>query len=64
MDQDDFEGTLVLEKMAEIGKLDQFFEAIDNDDFQQVIRMMKRARIDSKTISMLVQKMKDADGSH
>ena len=27
MDESEFEGTLVLEKLAEIGKLDDFFEA-------------------------------------
>ena len=27
----DFEGTEVLEKLAEIGKVDAFFEAVDSD---------------------------------
>lgn len=31
MDQTDFEGTLVLEKLAENGTVDAFFEAIDSD---------------------------------
>ena len=33
MDENDFEGTLVLEKLAEIDKVDAFYEAIDSDDF-------------------------------
>ena len=31
MDESEFEGTLVLEKLVEINKLDEFFEAIDSD---------------------------------
>lgn len=41
MDEKDFEGTLVLEKLAEIGKLDSFFEAIDSDDFDKPKPMKK-----------------------
>ena len=29
MDESDFEGSLVLEKLAEIGKIDDFFEALE-----------------------------------
>lgn len=31
----DFEGTLVLEKLAAIGCVDEFFEAVDDDDFER-----------------------------
>jgi len=31
MDEDEFEGTLVLEQLAAIGTVDDFFEAIDAD---------------------------------
>lgn len=64
MDEDDFEGTLVLEKLAEIGKVDDFFEAIDADDFGKATSLMKRARIDAETIAMVIKKMADADGEH
>lgn len=64
MDENDFEGTLVLEKLAEIGKLDAFFEAIDSDDFGRAKALMKRANVDSETISIVLQKMGDADGEH
>ncbi len=33
MGEADFEGTLVLEQLAAVGKVDAFFEAIDADDF-------------------------------
>lgn len=64
MDESDFEGTLVLEKLAEIGKLDVFFEAIDSDDFVKAQSLMKRAHLDTETISMVLKKMSDADGEH
>ena len=59
MDEQDFEGTLVLEKLDEIGKLDAFFEAIDADDFGKAQRLMKKAELDSETIHMVLQKMSD-----
>lgn len=64
MDENDFEGTLVLEKLAEIGKLDAFFEAIDSDDFDRAKSLMKRAQVDSETISEVLRKMGEADGKH
>ncbi len=62
MDESDFEGTLVLEKLAEINKVDDFFEAIDADDFDKVRALMKRARIDSEAIAIVLKKMSEADG--
>lgn len=64
MDESNFEGTLVLEKIAQIGKIDDFFEAIDSDDFGRVKSLMKRAGVDAETISTVLQKMTDADGEH
>jgi hypothetical protein len=64
MDESDFEGTLVLEKLAEINKLDDFFAAIDSDDFSKARSLMKRANIDSETIAVVLKKMGDADSEH
>ncbi|MBK7889320.1 MAG: hypothetical protein IPJ84_00260 [Bdellovibrionales bacterium] len=64
MDDRDFEGTLVLEKLAEIGKVDEFFEAIDADDFDQAKALMKRAQVDRETIAIVLKKMQQADGEH
>ena len=64
MDENDFEGTLVLERLAEVGKMDEFFEAIDADNFSEAKSLMKTARIDSETIAMVLKKMSDADGEH
>lgn len=64
MDENDFEGTLVLEKLAEINKVEAFFEAIDSDDFGKAKSLMKRAGVDAETISIVIKKMGDADGEH
>ena len=64
MDESDFEGTLVLEQLAEIGRLEDFFDAIDADDIDRAGSLMKRAGIDGPTIAMVVRKMKAADGDH
>ncbi len=64
MDEADFEGTLVLEKLAEINKVDEFFEAVDSDDSGQAQRLMRKAGLDVETIEMVLKKMRDADGEH
>lgn len=64
MDESDFEGTLVLEKLALIGKVDDFFEAIDSDNFEKAKSLMKRANVDLESIAIVLKKMGDADASH
>lgn len=64
MDESDFEGTVVLEQLAEIGRLEDFFDAVDADDEERAVSLMKRANIDRPTIAMVVRKMKAADGEH
>lgn len=62
MDEKNFEGTLVLEKLAEIGKLDSFFEAIDSDDLAEAKSLMRQARVDTETIEIVLKKMIEGDG--
>lgn len=62
MDKSDFEGTLVLEKLAALGLVEVFFEAVDADDFGRASSLMKRAEVDSKTIQIVLKKMAEADG--
>ena len=64
MDESDFEGTLVLEQLAEIGRLEEFFDAIDADDVPRATSLMKRAKLDAATIATVVRKMAAADGEH
>jgi hypothetical protein len=64
MDESDFEGTLVLEQLAEIGRVEEFFHAIDSDDVPRATSLMKKARIDASTIALVIKKMADGDGEH
>ncbi len=64
MDENDFEGTLVLEKLAEIGKVDDFFMAIDSDNMGRAQFLMKKANIDAETIATVLKKMRDSNGEH
>ncbi|MFN2546703.1 MAG: hypothetical protein ABR567_04675 [Myxococcales bacterium] len=64
MDERDFEGTLVLEQLATIGRVEDFFDAIDSDDVERATSLMKKAGLDAATIGVVIRKMKDADGAH
>ncbi|HEX7662873.1 MAG TPA: hypothetical protein VF407_00100 [Polyangiaceae bacterium] len=64
MDETDFEGTEVLEQLAAVGKVDDFFDAIDADDEERAGSLMRRAGVDSPTISIVLKKMRAADGEH
>lgn len=64
MDERAFEGTLVLEKLAETDLVDAFFAAIDSDDFSRAKSLMKKAGIDAETIATVLKKMSEADGDH
>ena len=64
MEEKDFEGTLVLERLSEIGRLDAFWEAIDSDNFRKVTSLMKKANIDAQTIAIVLKKMAQGDGEH
>ena len=64
MDETDFEGTLVLEKLAVIDKVDAFFEAIDADDLPRAASLMRSAGVDAEAIAIVLEKMAAADGEH
>jgi len=64
MDESDFEGTLVLEKLVAIGRVDEFFEAVDSDDVPRAVSLMKKANVDASTIATVIEKMEDSDGEH
>ena len=54
----------MLEQLAEIGRLENFFDAIDSDDVERATSLMKKAKIDASTIAIVIQKMEDGDGEH
>jgi hypothetical protein len=64
VEEKEFEGTLVLEKLALIDKIDAFFEAIDADDQKKAALLMRRAKVDAETIAIVLKKMAEADGEH
>ncbi len=64
MDESDFEGTLVLERLAEIGRVEDFFDAIDSDDIARATSLMKKAKINASTIATVVRKMEDGNAEH
>jgi len=63
MDEAAFEGTLVLEKLAEIDEVDAFFEAVDSDDLPEAKRLMLDAGIAQATIDMVFRKILSGDDS-
>ena len=64
MDEKDFEGTLVLEQLAAIDRLEDFFDAIDSDDVQRATSLMKQARVEAPTIAIVVRKIEEGDSEH
>jgi hypothetical protein len=64
MDESDFEGTLVLEQLAAIGRVDDFFDAVDSDDVGLATSLMKQANVDAPTIATVIRKMRASDGEH
>jgi hypothetical protein len=64
MDEKDFEGTLVLEQLAAIGRVEDFFDAVDSDNIERATSLMKKAKVDAKTIAIVVRKMAGSDGEH
>jgi hypothetical protein len=64
MDDTDFEGTLVLEQLAAIDRVEDFFDAVDSDDVERATALMRRAGVDEDTIATVIRKMEQADGEH
>jgi hypothetical protein len=64
MNEDAFEGSLILEMLAELGLVDDFYEAIDSDNISKAISLMRRAQVDEETIEIAVRKMQESDGQH
>ena len=64
MDESDFEGTLVLEKLARIEKLEEFMDAADDVDLELARDLMEEAGIDEQTIAIVLKKMEDPYDEH
>ena len=64
MDDTNFEGTLVLEQLAAIGVVEEFFDAIDSDDVQRATTLMKKANVEPSMIATVIGKMEEGDAKH
>lgn len=60
MNEEDFDGSTVLEQLASMDLVDDFFDAIDSDDLEKAILLMKKARIDGETIRETINKIMEA----
>jgi hypothetical protein len=61
MDESDFEGSLVLEKLAVIGAVEEFFEAVDSDDFSRAKALMKKAQVDAESIAQVLKLIRSGE---
>ncbi len=52
MEESDFEGTLVLEKLATKGFVEGFFEAIDADDFEKAASLIKKPKLTARQFEL------------
>jgi len=56
-----FEGSLVLERLAEAGLGDKFLVAVDNDDFLEARSLMSQVGLDQELIETVIRKMRDSE---
>jgi len=64
VDKIDFEGSLVLEKMARVDKMEEFMDAVDDNDLTRAKALMREAAIDAETIKIVLKKMASEDDEH
>ena len=57
MNESDLDGTLVLEKLSAIGKVEDFFDAIDSDDLKKAASLMRAANVDPQSIAMVLKEI-------
>lgn len=60
MTEEDFEGSLILERLASIGLKEEFFDAIDSDNMSEIISMMEEANIDEDSVRSVLKQIKDS----
>lgn len=57
MDEQDMEGSEVLEKVAAIDEVETFMQAVDLEDLARAKTLMKRAGIDATAIATVLRKI-------
>lgn len=51
------EGSEVMEKLAAVGLVDEFLEAVDTDDMIGIVSILKEAEIDDETIRSVLEQI-------
>ena len=59
MDEFEFEGSLLLEKLAALNLVDEFYAAVDSDDLSEVVSLLRDAEVDEETIAIVIKKIQD-----
>lgn len=59
MNESILEGSMVLEKLAEHDLVDEFYEAVDADNFGKASALMKKAGVDLETINAVLKEMSE-----
>lgn len=57
----EYDGSQVLEKLAEIDALEEFYDAVDSDNFGEAISILKKANLDKETIDAVIRAMRESD---
>ena len=57
MNEDDFEGSLILEKLASLDLVDEFFEAVDSDDLVRVAAVLRAADFEDEIIRTILDQI-------
>ena len=64
MNESDFEGSIVLEKLARIDSVDAFVSVVDSEDYEKAVELMETANIDANSIKIVLKKMVDPYDEH
>ena len=51
----DDEGSLILEKLAEANLVEEFYSAVDSDDFSKIEDLLSRVGIEDSKIQSVIQ---------
>ena len=57
MDESELLGTEVLERLAEVGKVEEFYDAVDADNFQAIRALMRSVGVDAQTIEIIMERI-------
>lgn len=64
MKEEDFEGSLVLERLAAMNLVDEFFDAVDSDDMTEILSLLRQAGLDEDTIEEVMDQIESSTGKH